>query len=124
MAKDKREMTAAEAVLHKWAMESQNGQASLPDFDPDFSASFPNLWVFLTWRHVGKLSKQPGSVTIRADGTGWRLTYLDPTAKRRCSVLASSLMEGLRALDSALVAGDTLWDSFGNRNRGWRKDKD
>jgi len=123
MAKDKRELSPAEEVLHRWALESQNGQASLPDFDPDFSASFPSLWVFLTWTDVGKLHKQPGSVTIRAEGTGWRLTYLDPTAKRRCSVLAPTLMDGLRKLDATVVARDTVWDTFGNRNRGWRQDK-
>lgn len=123
MAKDKREMTPAEMLLNKWAQEKENGQPIVPDHDPDFSASFPNLWVLLTWTTVGKLRKQPGSLSLRAEGTGWRATYLDPTAKRRCSALGATLMDTLRALDQAVVAQNTVWDTMGNRNRGWREDK-
>jgi hypothetical protein len=87
VARERRELSPAEALLAKWAAEHTDGQSILPDFDADFSASFPNLWVFLTWTHVGKLQKEPGSITVRIDGTGWKLSYYDPTAKkamRRC----------------------------------------
>jgi len=123
MAKSK-ELNPAESILHQWALESMNGQASLPDFDPDFSASFPNLWVFLTWKEVGQMKKQPGSVTIRADGTGWRLQYYDPAALRSCAVVGASLMECLRKLDAALVDPATVWNISNRQKRGWQKPKD
>jgi len=123
MAKEKRELSPAESILHQWALQSQNGQASLPDFDPDFSASFPNLWVFLTWEQVGQLRKEPGSVTVRAEGTGWVLRYYDATAKRSCAIVAASLMEGLRKLDAALVHPDTVWTIRKSGKKGWQEKK-
>jgi hypothetical protein len=115
-------MNAAEVLLRKWAAESISG-LGIPDFDPDFSASFPSVWVLMTWREVGTLEKQPGRISFTADGTGWRITYSDPTAKRSCTVVAPTLLEGLKKLDSALVAEDTVWSGRGARNQGWRKRK-
>lgn len=123
MAKDKRDLSPAEAVLAKWAHEAQDPQGIMPDYDPDFSASFPNLWIFLTWREVGKFQKQPGSVSVRAEGTGWRLQYFDPTAKRSCAVLATTLMEGLRKLDQAVVSDETVWTSTDRRTKEWKERK-
>jgi len=121
MAKDKAPASPAEQLLRKWAEESENGQAMLPDFDADFSASFPNLWVLLTWRQVGVMEKQPGSITFRVDGTGWRVQYFDPTAKRSCAVVAETVLGGLKKLDLAVVAPDTVWTGGNRRGRTWRK---
>lgn len=121
MAKQSKERSPAEELLHKWALESQGGQASLPDWDAEFSASFPNLWVLLTWDQVGELRKLPGQITFKADGTGWRVTYLDQTAKRSTAVVAQQLLDGLRKLDLAVVHPDTVWAQFGRGNRKWTK---
>lgn len=117
-------LSPAESVLHKWALESVNGQACLPDFDPDFSASFPNLWVFLTWTHVGRKLKQPGNITIRSEGTGWRVQYFDPSARRSCACVAPTLMDALKALDQAVVSEATVWNKFQRGKRGWTDLKD
>jgi len=117
------DMSPAEKLLAKWAAEKDGGQSLVPDWDADFSASFPNLWVLLTWDQVGKLKKQPGRLTLSVDGTGWRLTYMDPTAKRSTAVVQPTLMEALKKLDAQVVAPDTVWTSFGSRNRGWREEK-
>lgn len=100
-----------------------DGQPIMPDFDPDFAASFPNLWVFLTWRDVGDFQKLPGKLTIAADGTGWKATYYDPSARRGCSVFAPTLMDALRRLDCAVVAPDTAWSGGGGKRSGWTKKK-
>jgi len=123
MAKDKRELSPAEVVLAKWAEEASGGQGMLPDFDGEFSASFPALWTFLTWTQIGKMKKEPGSVSMRAEGTGWKLTYYDPSALRSCSVASTTLMEGLRKLDAALVHPDTLWVRTDRRKKGWTEKK-
>jgi hypothetical protein len=119
---NKREQTPAEALLHRWASESING-VGIPDFDADFSASFPNLWIMMTWREVGSLEKLPGRISFSADGTGWRLTYSDPTAKRSATVVAETLMGALSKLDRAIVSDDTVWSGRGVRNASWRKRK-
>jgi len=121
MAKAK-DLTPVEKTLHRLAQEA-DGQGRIPDFDPDFSASFPNLWAFLTWAYVGDLVKDPGSVTIKAEGTGWKVSYFDPAAERGCAVLAGTLMDGLRRLEAALVAEDTLWTGA-RRKSGFRRRKD
>jgi hypothetical protein len=118
----KREITPAEALLQRWAAESING-VGVPDFDPDFSNSFPNLWVLMTWREVGSLEKLPGRISFSADGTGWRVTYSDPTAKRSATVVAETLMGALRKLDEAIISADTVWSGRGTRNASWRKRK-
>ncbi len=118
----KRETSPAEALLQRWAAESING-VGVPDFDPDFSNSFPNLWVLMTWREVGSLEKLPGRISFSADGTGWRVTYSDPTAKRSATVVAETLMGALRKLDEAIVSADTVWSGRGTRNASWRKRK-
>jgi len=116
----KRDLNPAETILARWAAEAANG-SSLPDFDPEFSASFPNLWVFLTWSEVGQFSKAPGKVSIAAEGTGWKISYYDPSAKRGTAVVSGTLMEGLKKLDAALVSGDTVWSGGGTRNKGFKK---
>lgn len=118
MARDKPQLNPAETVLARWASESKE-QPSFPDFDPEFSASFPNLWVFLTWTQIGKAEKSPGAITLKADGSGWRLSYFDPAAKRGTAVVGQSLMDCLRRLDAALVAPDTVW-SASRGPRGFR----
>lgn len=118
----KRETSPVEALLHKWAMESVSGQG-IPDFDPDFSNSFPSLWVLMTWREVGNLEKQPGRISFSAEGTGWRLTYSDPTAKRSCTVVGETLLGTLKKLEHAVTAPDTVWSGRGSRNSAWRKRK-
>lgn len=123
MAKEKRPLTPAEEVLAAWAQEAKHEQPLIPDWDPEFSASFPNLWVFLTWTTIGDLRKSPGSLSIRAEGTGWRLGYHDPSAKRSTAVVATGLMEGLRRLDAALVDPLTVWTSTDRRGKGWTERK-
>lgn len=123
MAKDKQPLTPAEKVLAGWAMEAKAEQPLMPDWDAEFSASFPNLWVFLTWTTVGQFKKAPGSMSVRADGTGWRIGYHDPTAKRSTAVVATTLMEGLRKLDAALVADGTVWTSTDRKGKGWTERK-
>lgn len=118
-----RESNPFENVVAKWAQEAMHGP-QLPDFDPDFSASFPSLWMFLTWREVGDLERAPGTLSVAVDGTGWRVSYYDPSARRRCSVLAPTLTDGLRRLDAAVVSPETVWSGGGSRNRGFRKRKD
>lgn len=115
-------LSAAEALLRKWAAESVNGHG-VPDYDPDFSNSFPNLWVLMTWREVGQLEKLPGTISFQADGSGWRLTYRDPTAKRSATVVAQTLLEGLKKLDACVVAEDTVWSGGRRGNTSWRKRK-
>lgn len=112
----------AEALLRRWAAESVNG-AQIPDHDADFSNSFPNLWVLMTWREVGQLEKQPGVISVSADGSAWRMTYRDPTAKRSCTVVAQTLMEAFKKLDLAVVAEDTVWSGRKSQNSSWRKRK-
>lgn len=123
MARERKDMHPAEALLARWAQESQGGQSMLPDWDADFSASFPNLWVLLTWDKVGKFMKQPGRLSFAVDGTGWRVEFMDPTAKRACAVVASTLMDGLKKLDAAVVHEETVWRSFSRGKRGWREEK-
>lgn len=125
MAKSKpqHEMTPAERVLAQWAAESVETGVGLPDWDPEFAASFPNLWVFLTWKQIGKMVKDPGSLSLRCDGTGWRVTYYDPAAKKSTAVVDSSLMNAFRKLDAALVSPDTVW-SGKSRQRGFRQLKE
>jgi len=121
MAKQ-RELNPIEATMLRLAQES-NGQSSLPDFDPEFSASFPNLWAFLTWREVADLQKAPGKLTVAVDGTAWRVSYFDPAAKRGCSARAFTLLGALKALDGALVDPQTSWTG-GRSKSGWTKKKD
>lgn len=123
MAKDKRELSPAERVLVKWAEEARNEQPILPDWDPEFSVQYPNLWVFLTWNTVGNLTKSPGSLSLRADGTGWRAGYHDPSAKRSTAVAGATMAEALRRLDSALVDGQTVWTSTARKGKGWTERK-
>lgn len=118
MAKSK-ELSVIEQAMARLAAES-NGQGLIPDYDPDFSSSFPNIWAFLTWREVGDQEKDPGSVSIAASGTGWKVAYYDPAAEKGCAVLAATLMEGLKKLDAALVNAETLWTG-GRRKTGWRR---
>lgn len=117
------ELSPAERVLAKWAAEADGQGVSIPDWDPEFSQSFPNLWVFLTWTQIGKKLKDPGSVSIRMEGTAWRLSYYDPAAKKSCVVVDTSLMGALKKLDGALVSNDTVW-SGKSRQRGFRTLKD
>jgi len=114
-----REQNPVEAALSRLAAEA-NGQAMIPEYDPEFSASFPNLWAFMTWREVGDQEKDPGSVSISVSGTGWKVAYYDPGAEKGCAVLAQTLMDGLRRLDAAVVSADTLWTG-GRRKTGFRK---
>ena len=93
MSKSK-DLNPIERLLGQWAMEA-NGEALLPCHDPEFSASFPNLWMLLTWRAVGDFERAPGSLTVSADGAAWKLSYYDPSAKRRASV-AGATRERLR----------------------------
>lgn len=118
----KRELNPFESIIAQWAQEASDGPV-MPEFDPEFSASFPNLWMFLAWREVGNLERTPGSLSLTLDGSGWRLSYYDPGSKRRCSVLAPSLTDALKRLDAAVVASDTVWSGGANRNRGFRKRK-
>jgi len=118
----KQPLNPAEALLRRWAAESVNGHG-IPDHDGDFSNSFPNLWVLMTWREVGNMEKSPGTISVQADGSAWRMTYRDPTAKRSCTVVAQTLMEAFRKLDHAVVAEDTVWSGRGSRNQSWRKRK-
>lgn len=121
MAKEKPALTPAERVLAQWAQEATHEQPLIPDWDPEFSASFPNLWVFLTWSSVGSMAKSPGSLSLRAEGTGWRLGYHDPSAKRSTAVVAASVMEAFKRLDMALVDPMTVWTSTDRRKKGWTK---
>lgn len=122
MAKNSREFSPAERVLIKWKEESE-AQGVLPDFDPAFAAKYPNLWVFLTWREVQDASKDPGSFSCRIDGTGFKITYSDPTAKRSLTVVATTYEEAMKNLDLAIVADNQPWVIRGQRNRTWRKKK-
>lgn len=106
----------------RWAQQTDNGQACLPDFDAEFSASFPNLWAFMTWTEVGEMMKDPGKVTVSVDGSAWKLAYYDPAARRGTSVVAKTLMDGFRALDAAVVHPDTVWTG-GKRRPGWTRKK-
>jgi len=121
--KEQRELSPAERVLAQWASEANEVGVGLPDWDPEFSMSFPNLWVFMTWTRIGKVQKDPGSVSMRVDGTGWRLTYYDPAARKSATVIDPTLMGALRKLDGALVSPDTVW-SGKSRTRGFRKVKE
>lgn len=123
MAKEKRELSPAERVLSNWAMEAKNEQPIIPDWDPDFSVTYPNLWVFLTWRSVGDMAKSPGSVTLRAEGTGWRAGYHDPSAKRSCAVVGTTLAETLKRLDVAVVDDLTVWTSTDRKGKQWTQRK-
>jgi len=118
MAKQK-EQNPVEIALARLAAEA-NGQALIPEYDPEFSASFPNLWAFLTWREVGDVEKDPGTLSIGVSGTGWKVSYYDPGAEKGCAVLAQTLMDGLRRLDQAVVSPDTLWTG-GRRKTGFRR---
>lgn len=124
MARSKREeLSPAERKLAEWAEEAAGQGISIPDWDQEFSQSFPNLWVFLTWTQIGKVLKDPGSIRIQADGTAWRVQYYDPAAKKSCVVMDPSLMGALRKLDAAVVGTDTVW-SGKSRQRGFRKVKE
>jgi len=116
-------LSPAATVLAKWAAEADGNGVGIPDWDPDFSNSFPNLWVFLTWSQIGKKLKDPGSLSLRMDGSAWRLTYYDPAAKKSCTVQDPALMGALRKMDSALVHPDTVW-SGKSRQRGFRTIKE
>lgn len=118
----KRELNPIEQRLAQWAQEAEDGP-SIPDYDPEFSASFPNLWVLLSWRSIGNYDRSPGTLSVSADGTGWRLSYYDPSARRRCTVAANSLTEGLRKLDAAVGAPDTVWSGGKPRSQSFRKRK-
>lgn len=124
MAKEKRELSPAEKVLFKWASNAFSEQPIMPDWDPDFSASFPNLWTFLTWTGTEKVKKQPGRITLQVDGTGWKVTYHDPTERKSTSAVGTTLREALAKLDSQIVKEDAVWMGGGGRNRGWRKLKE
>lgn len=120
MAREKRELSPAEKLLAKWAGEA-NGQPSIPDFDAEFSASFPNLWILMTWTVVGDLEKLPGQIGFQADGSAWKVTYRDPSANRMIGVVATSFLEGLRKLDQEVVRDDAPWSGGKKRKRGWKK---
>jgi len=121
MAKSK-ELNPIEATMLRLASES-NGQGTMPDFDAEFSASFPALWAFLTWKEVGDYNKAPGKLSLAVDGTAWRLSYYDPAARRGCSVRAVTLMQALACLDKALVDPNTPWTG-GKSKSGWTRKKE
>lgn len=118
-----RDLNPMERVLAQWAMEALNGP-SIPDFDPEFSASFPNLWVLLTWPSVGDVERSPGSLSIAADGTGWRVSYYDPSARRRLAVVSPSLLEGLKKLDQEVTSPSAAWSGGKRKSTSFRKPKD
>lgn len=122
MAKERQPENPVEALIRKWAHESKNG-AMLPDFDPEFSASFPHLFSLLTWKEASGMLKAPGSITIQADGSAWKLTYRDPSSQRWTAVVAQTVMEGLRKLNEAIPHPDTVWNGGKRPQRDFREKK-
>lgn len=119
----KRELSEIEKRLAQWAQEALDGP-QIPDFDPHFSSSFPNLWVLLTWPAIGHVERSPGTLSVAADGSGWRVSYYDPSARRRLAVVAQTLLDALATLDKAVVAPDAAWSGGKPRSSSFRKRKE
>lgn len=119
----KRDLSPAEETLVRFVKEAFNGE-ELADFDPEFSLLYPSLWMFLTWRQIGDVERSPGRLSMSVDGSCWRLSYYDPSAKRSTAVVAPSLADGLKRLDQAVTASDTVWTGGKKKNASFRKLKD
>jgi len=121
MAKQ-RELNPAELKLSQFIQEATN-DAEIAEWDAEFALSYPTLWVFLTWRQVGDVLRAPGRLSLTADGTSWRLGYYDPSAKRSCAVVGTSVADCLSRMNSALTAAETVWSGGTPKFRGFQKRK-
>ena len=120
MAREKPVPLPAHELLLKWSKEA-DGQPVMPDFDPQFSATYPNLWILMTWKEIDGKGKQPARLTMAVEGTGWTLRLADPTAKRSLVAAAPTLLDALRKLEEWIPHPDCPWQVRGNRNTGWKK---
>jgi len=122
MAKN-RDISPAEMKLAQWAQEDGHEEVAL-DWDPEFALRWPALWVFLTWGAVGDVLRTPGRLSLSADGTSWRAGYFDPSARRSCAAVGTTLEDALSRLNSALTAPETVWSKGQPKQKGFRKKKD
>jgi len=122
VAKEKRDLSPAEAKLAQWVMEADSDAKDL-QWDPEFSLRYPNLWVFLTWRILGSVERAPGRLSLSADGQAWRASYYDPSTRRSCSAMGTSIDDVLARLDKAITAPDTVWSGGQRKFSGFRKRK-
>jgi len=122
VAKNHRDLGPAERLLLKWANVHKEGEPEVADFDDEFSKTYPNLWVLLTWKAVGDLKKLPGTITIKTSGTAFEARYYDPTQKMGCAAIATTMREALARLDLAVVDANTVW-STSRQQKAWRTEK-
>lgn len=118
----KKDLSAAELKLAAWASEEKDDEKDL-QWDPEFAMRYPSLWVFLTWRSIGNVLRAPGRLSLSSDGTAWRVGYYDPSARRSCAAVGTTLDDALSRIDKALTAEDTVWSGGQPKFKGFRKRK-
>ena len=82
---------------------------ALPD-DEAGQVLFPTLWDLLTprWKD-GKLTRQAGRLSLKPDGSSWRMSIECPTEGLQTSLLIKSLESALAEADAHCASGKAHW---------------
>lgn len=81
----------------------------LPD-DESGLALFPNVYDLLTprWKD-GVITRQPGRLTLKPDGSSWRVSIECPTEGLQTTVVVKSLESALSEVEDLVTSNKAHW---------------
>lgn len=86
------------------------GKVGLPLHDDRLEEAHPTLFQLLTPKFEGKyITREPGIISIRIDGSVYRITVVCPTEALQTTFEAVSLMGILDALEMHCASPTAVW---------------
>lgn len=87
------------------------GKVQLVPHDEDASSEYPVLMSVLLprYRGDGKLTREPGVLSVRIDGAVFRITVVCPTEGLQATVETPRIMEILTTIELAVSSPACVW---------------